>query len=71
MSNIAIIFAGGTGKRMNTKSKPKQFIHPIRGRHKAVPGLPPRNGGDRLKKKKMQYLRCFRLRELCVSGQDF
>lgn len=26
MSNIGIIFAGGTGKRMNTKSKPKQFL---------------------------------------------
>ena len=26
MSNIAIIFAGGTGKRMNTRSKPKQFL---------------------------------------------
>ncbi len=26
MANIAIIFAGGTGKRMNTKSKPKQFL---------------------------------------------
>lgn len=24
--NIAIIFAGGTGTRMNTKSKPKQFL---------------------------------------------
>nr|WP_317423138.1 2-C-methyl-D-erythritol 4-phosphate cytidylyltransferase [uncultured Acidaminococcus sp.] len=24
--NIAIIFAGGTGKRMNTRSKPKQFL---------------------------------------------
>lgn len=24
--NIAIIFAGGAGKRMNTKSKPKQFL---------------------------------------------
>ena len=24
--NIAIIFAGGTGKRMNTKSRPKQFL---------------------------------------------
>ena len=24
--NIAVIFAGGTGKRMNTKSKPKQFL---------------------------------------------
>ena len=24
--NIAIIFAGGTGQRMNTKSKPKQFL---------------------------------------------
>lgn len=24
--NIAIIFAGGTGKRMNTTSKPKQFL---------------------------------------------
>lgn len=26
MANIAIIFAGGTGKRMNTKSIPKQFL---------------------------------------------
>ena len=26
MSNIAIIFAGGTGKRMNTKTRPKQFL---------------------------------------------
>ena len=26
MSNIAIVFAGGTGTRMNTKSKPKQFL---------------------------------------------
>lgn len=26
MSNVAVIFAGGTGKRMNTKSKPKQFL---------------------------------------------
>lgn len=26
MPNIAIIFAGGTGNRMNTKSKPKQFL---------------------------------------------
>ena len=26
MFNIAVIFAGGTGKRMNTKSKPKQFL---------------------------------------------
>ena len=26
MSNIALVFAGGTGKRMNTKSKPKQFL---------------------------------------------
>lgn len=26
MSNIAIIFAGGTGTRMNTRSKPKQFL---------------------------------------------
>lgn len=24
--NIAVIFAGGTGKRMNTKAKPKQFL---------------------------------------------
>ncbi|MEG1581445.1 MAG: IspD/TarI family cytidylyltransferase [Bacteroidaceae bacterium] len=24
--NIAVIFAGGSGKRMNTKSKPKQFL---------------------------------------------
>lgn len=24
--NVAIIFAGGTGKRMNTRSKPKQFL---------------------------------------------
>ena len=26
MANIAIIFAGGTGKRMNTKTRPKQFL---------------------------------------------
>lgn len=26
MSNIAVIFAGGTGTRMNTRSKPKQFL---------------------------------------------
>lgn len=26
MSNIAVIFAGGTGQRMNTKTKPKQFL---------------------------------------------
>lgn len=26
MKNIAIIFAGGTGQRMNSKSKPKQFL---------------------------------------------
>ncbi len=26
MSNIALIFAGGTGQRMNTKTKPKQFL---------------------------------------------
>lgn len=26
MLNIAVIFAGGTGQRMNTKSKPKQFL---------------------------------------------
>lgn len=24
--NIAVIFAGGTGTRMNTRSKPKQFL---------------------------------------------
>lgn len=24
--NIAVVFAGGTGQRMNTKSKPKQFL---------------------------------------------
>lgn len=24
--NIAIIFAGGTGQRMNSKTKPKQFL---------------------------------------------
>ena len=24
--NIAVIFAGGTGQRMNTKSLPKQFL---------------------------------------------
>ena len=24
--NIAVIFAGGTGKRMNTKDRPKQFL---------------------------------------------
>ena len=26
MKNIAVIFAGGTGNRMNTKSRPKQFL---------------------------------------------
>lgn len=26
MENIAVIFAGGTGKRMSTSSKPKQFL---------------------------------------------
>ena len=26
LMNIAVIFAGGTGTRMNTKSKPKQFL---------------------------------------------
>lgn len=26
MKNIAVIFAGGTGKRMNTVSRPKQFL---------------------------------------------
>lgn len=26
MSNAAVIFAGGTGRRMNTKSRPKQFL---------------------------------------------
>lgn len=26
MTNIAVVFAGGTGVRMNTKSKPKQFL---------------------------------------------
>ena len=25
--NIAIVFAGGVGKRMKTKSKPKQFLN--------------------------------------------
>ena len=24
--NIAVIFAGGTGRRMNTRAKPKQFL---------------------------------------------
>ena len=24
--NIALVFAGGTGQRMNSKSKPKQFL---------------------------------------------
>lgn len=24
--NIAVIFAGGSGQRMNTRSKPKQFL---------------------------------------------
>lgn len=24
--NIAVIFAGGSGKRMNTVAKPKQFL---------------------------------------------
>ena len=26
MKNIAVIFAGGTGQRMNTRTKPKQFL---------------------------------------------
>lgn len=26
MANIAVIFAGGTGQRMNSKTKPKQFL---------------------------------------------
>lgn len=26
MTNIAVIFAGGSGKRMNTRSRPKQFL---------------------------------------------
>ena len=26
MSNVAIIFAGGTGQRMNSRTKPKQFL---------------------------------------------
>lgn len=26
MSNVAVIFAGGTGQRMNTRTKPKQFL---------------------------------------------
>ena len=26
MSNVAVVFAGGTGTRMNTRSKPKQFL---------------------------------------------
>lgn len=26
MADIAVIFAGGTGKRMNTRTKPKQFL---------------------------------------------
>lgn len=26
MMNIAVVFAGGTGQRMNTKTKPKQFL---------------------------------------------
>lgn len=31
MSNIALIFAGGSGKRMNTVAKPKQFLE-LRGK---------------------------------------
>lgn len=31
MKNIALIFAGGSGKRMNTVSKPKQFLE-LRGK---------------------------------------
>ena len=26
MPNVALVFAGGTGKRMNTRTKPKQFL---------------------------------------------
>ena len=29
--NIALIFAGGVGSRMNTKSRPKQFLE-LRGK---------------------------------------
>ena len=29
--NVAIIFAGGSGKRMNTISRPKQFLE-LRGK---------------------------------------
>jgi len=25
-NNVAVIFAGGTGRRMNTRAKPKQFL---------------------------------------------
>lgn len=32
MKNIAVIFAGGSGVRMNTRSKPKQFLE-LRGKH--------------------------------------
>lgn len=31
MNNIAVIFAGGTGRRMNTVSRPKQFLE-LRGK---------------------------------------
>lgn len=31
MSNVALIFAGGSGKRMNTVAKPKQFLE-LRGK---------------------------------------
>ena len=31
MKNIAVIFAGGSGVRMNTRSKPKQFLE-LRGK---------------------------------------
>ena len=26
MSSVAVIFAGGTGQRMNTRTRPKQFL---------------------------------------------
>ena len=30
--NIAVIFAGGTGRRMNSRTKPKQFLL-VHGKH--------------------------------------
>ena len=50
MSNVAVIFAGGTGQRMNTRTRPKQFLElhgkpiivytlEVFDRHKEIDGI--------------------------------